>query len=197
MSSADGPAGHSRAKGRFDSNTNVLELTAASASATAGTHTVTVNSLAQTASGYLAEISDSSSALSGQITFEMGNGKAETFVMGGQPPSGAAANTTYTGSRAATLASLASAINSSGVGITANVESRLGGFVAEPYFGNLGRNRQHRGQWQYVRRHGADLGLHPDDWLDHHRQSGSRGESQAIRSAAASPSRWAMARQKT
>ena len=47
------------------SNTNVLELTAATSSATAGTHTVTVNSLAQTSSGYLADVSNSSAAISG------------------------------------------------------------------------------------------------------------------------------------
>jgi flagellar hook-associated protein 2 len=105
------------------SNTNVLELTAASSSATAGTHTVVVNSLAQTSSGYLAEISSSSAALSGSITLAVGSGTAETFTMGAEPSTGPASNTTYTGSGADTLSDLASSINSSGLGITANVEN--------------------------------------------------------------------------
>lgn len=105
------------------SDTNVLELTAATSSATAGTHTVVVNSLAATASGYLAEVSGSSTALSGQITLQVGNGTAKTFVIGAQSGSGSSGNTVYTGSGANTLSNLASAINSSGVGITANVES--------------------------------------------------------------------------
>jgi flagellar hook-associated protein 2 len=102
------------------SDTNVLELTSATASATAGTHTVVVNTLAATSSGYTAEVTSSSASLSGQITLQMGNGKAQTFVIG----SGTSGNgKIYTGSKAETLSDLASAINSSGVGITANVES--------------------------------------------------------------------------
>jgi len=101
------------------SNTNVLELMAASSSATAGTHTVVVNSLAATSSGYLAEVSDSSATLSGSITLQLGNGTAETFTIGAGTSSDGAI---YTGSGADTLSDLASEINSSGVGITANVE---------------------------------------------------------------------------
>ncbi len=105
------------------SNTNVLELTAASSSATAGTHTVTVNSLAQTSSGYLAEVADATDALSGSITLQAGEGNTETFTIGSAPSTGAAANTIYTGSASGddTLAALASAINASGVGISASV----------------------------------------------------------------------------
>jgi flagellar hook-associated protein 2 len=102
------------------SDTNVLTLTAANSSAVAGTHTVEVNSLASTASGYLAEVSDSSQTLSGKITLQVGSGTAQTFVIGAGTSSG---HTTYTGSGSDTLSDLASAINSSGVGITANVES--------------------------------------------------------------------------
>jgi flagellar hook-associated protein 2 len=108
------------------SNTSVLELTSASSSATAGTHTVTVNSLAQTSSGYLAEVSDSSSTLAGSITLQVGSGTAETFTIGTEPTS-PASNTTYTGTGNNTLAALASAINASNVGITANVESDSNG----------------------------------------------------------------------
>jgi flagellar hook-associated protein 2 len=105
------------------SDTNVLELTAATSSATSGTHTVVVNSVAQTSSGYLAEVTNFSATLSGSITLQAGGGTTETFVIGTQPDSGAAGNTVYTGSGADTLSDLASAINSSGVGVTANVES--------------------------------------------------------------------------
>lgn len=88
------------------SNTNVLQLTSASSSATSGTHTVVVNSLAQTASGYLTAITNASDALSGSITIQVGTGAAKTITLG-------TSNNT--------LAGLASAINSSGAGITASV----------------------------------------------------------------------------
>jgi flagellar hook-associated protein 2 len=88
------------------SDTNVLELTAASSSATAGTHTVVVNSLAQTSSGYLAPVASASTALSGSITIQVGSGKAQTITLG-------TSNNTLTG--------LAAAINSAGIGVTANV----------------------------------------------------------------------------
>ncbi len=102
------------------SNTNSSELTAASSSAVAGTHTVVVNSLAATSSGYLPEIANSSDKLSGAFTLQLGNGTAKTVVIGAaqSPP---AANTIYTGSGINTLAGVASAINSSGLGITASV----------------------------------------------------------------------------
>jgi flagellar hook-associated protein 2 len=106
------------------SNTNVLELTSASSSATAGTHSVTVNRLASTSSGYLGEVSGSSAALSGQLTLQAGDGSAITFVIGAGSSTG---STIYTGSGNDTLDDLASAINSSGVGITANVENDSAG----------------------------------------------------------------------
>jgi flagellar hook-associated protein 2 len=88
------------------SDNNVLELTAASNSAVAGTHTVVVNNLARTSSGYLAAISNSTDKLTGSLTFQVGNGKARTVSL---PSSGG------------TLASLAAAINSSGAGVKASV----------------------------------------------------------------------------
>ncbi|MFZ0336685.1 MAG: flagellar filament capping protein FliD, partial [Terracidiphilus sp.] len=101
------------------SDTNVLELTAASSSATAGTHTVVVNNLAQTSSGYLDSIANASDALSGSMTIKLGNGTTENIVIGAatNPP---AANTIYTGSGKDTLADIASAINSANLGLTAN-----------------------------------------------------------------------------
>lgn len=88
------------------SDTNVLELTAASSSAVAGTHSVVVNNLAQTSSGYLAEITNSADKLSGSITLQAGSGKAQTIILNSSDDS---------------LAGLASAINASGAGITASV----------------------------------------------------------------------------
>jgi flagellar hook-associated protein 2 len=106
------------------SDENVLTLTAANSTAVAGTHTVVVNSLAATSSGYLAEVTSSSAALSGQVTLQVGSGTAQTFVIGAGTSS---AGTTYTGSGADKLSELATAINSSAVGITANVESDSSG----------------------------------------------------------------------
>ena len=90
------------------SDTNVLELTAATSSAVAGTHTVVVNNLAQTSSGYLAPIANASETLTGSITLQVGSGTAQTIDV-----------PTTTGDN--TLAGLAAAINSSGVGVTASV----------------------------------------------------------------------------
>jgi flagellar hook-associated protein 2 len=88
------------------SNTNVLDLTSASPTATAGTHTVVVNSLAQTASGFLAPITNSSDTLAGSITVQVGSGAGQTITLN---------------SSNNTLAGLAAAINSSGAGVTATV----------------------------------------------------------------------------
>jgi len=94
------------------SNTNVLELTSASTSAVAGTHTVTVNSLASTSSGYLAEIANASDTLSGAITLQVGSsGQSQTFNM----------EDVNTAEGGTTMADLASYINSSNVGIDASV----------------------------------------------------------------------------
>jgi flagellar hook-associated protein 2 len=87
------------------SDTNVLELTSASTSATAGTHTVVVNNLAQTSSGYLAAITSASDTLSGSITLQVGSTQ-KTITLDSSDN---------------TLSGLASAINSSGVGVVANV----------------------------------------------------------------------------
>jgi flagellar hook-associated protein 2 len=90
------------------SDTNVLSLTAADSSAIAGTHTVEVTNLAQTSSGYLAPVSNSSDTLTGSITLKVGSGTAETISV----PTASGKNT---------LAGLAAAINASGVGIDASV----------------------------------------------------------------------------
>lgn len=88
------------------SDTNVLELTSASSSATAGTHSVIVKSLAQTSSGYLDAISDASDTLAGTLTIKVDN-NSEVFDLSKLSNQ--------------TLAGLQAAINSSGLGVTANV----------------------------------------------------------------------------
>ena len=103
------------------SDTNVLSLTAANSTAIAGTHTVTVTDLAQTSSGYLAPIANASDVLSGSITLQAGTGGTAQTIVIGAAPSTPAANTIYTGSGVNTLAGVAKAINSSGVGIDASV----------------------------------------------------------------------------
>jgi len=108
------------------SDTNVLELTAASSSAVAGTHTVEVTSLAQTSSGYMAPIASASTKLSGSITLKVGaSGTPQTITLN---------------SSNNTLAGLASAINSSGVGITASVLTDSSGSRLSLVSGTSGAN---------------------------------------------------------
>ena len=88
------------------SDSSVLQLTAANRSAIAGTHAVTVNSLATTSSGYLDGITSLSDTLSGSITLQVGKGAAQTINV---PTSNN------------TLEGLESAINTSGLGISASI----------------------------------------------------------------------------
>jgi len=120
MSSLTDAEGILSEKTGSSSDTNVLSLTAADSTAIAGTHTVEVTSLATTSSGYLAAIPSASDSLSGSFTLQVGSGTAQTIVIGAAP-SPPAANTIYTSSGVDTLAGLAEAINSSGVGINASV----------------------------------------------------------------------------
>jgi flagellar hook-associated protein 2 len=107
------------------SDTNVLELTAASSSAVAGTHTVIVKNLATTSTGYLAPITSASDTLSGSISIQVGTGKALSISV---PTSNS------------TLAGLASAINSSGVGVTASVLTDSSGSRLSLVSGTSGAN---------------------------------------------------------
>lgn len=89
------------------SNENVLSLSSADSSAIAGTHTITVQNLAQTstaASGVVA----SSDVLSGSVTIQVGSGVANTVTVGDSNTS-------------ATLDGLATAINRANIGVTATV----------------------------------------------------------------------------
>lgn len=95
-------------KSGSSSDNSVLELSSATSSAVAGTHTVTVTNLAQTSSGYLTKISDDSNTLSGSITLKVGSSGTEQTI-------------DVDNLTTKTLDGVASAINSSGVGITASV----------------------------------------------------------------------------
>jgi flagellar hook-associated protein 2 len=90
------------------SDTSVLQLSSATSAATAGTHSIVVGNLAQTSSGYLDEVSSASDPLAGSITIN-GNGNSQTFKISDLSSSNQ------------TLKGLATAINSAGVGVTANV----------------------------------------------------------------------------
>src|ERR1700756_3268360 len=62
------------------SDTSVLQLTGASSSAVAGSHTITVTSLAQTSSQYTNAI-PSSDTLSGTLGIAVGSGAAQTITI--------------------------------------------------------------------------------------------------------------------
>ena len=96
------------------SDTNVLELTSASSTAEAGTHTVTVQNLAQTSSA-ASDAVGASDVLTGGITFKVGTGDWQTVNVGD-------------GSTAATLSGLAMAINNDpDAGVTASVLTNADG----------------------------------------------------------------------
>lgn len=87
------------------SDTSVLQLTSAATTAVAGSHTLVVNSLAQTSSYYSGAIA-SGDVLSGSLTLAVGGGAAQTLTLD---------------STDNTLATLASAINSGSYGVSASV----------------------------------------------------------------------------
>jgi flagellar hook-associated protein 2 len=94
------------------SNPDVLTLSSADATATAGSHTVLVSQLAQTSSEYTDPIS-ATDTISGALTIKVGNGTAHTIpVVGGSSD---------------TLASYAAAINYADIGVTASIVSDASG----------------------------------------------------------------------
>ncbi len=99
------PTGVLADKEGSSSDTGVLTLTSASSTAVAGTHTVVVNSLAQTSSADTAEIG-TNDALSGDVTIQVGSGATQTVAVDSSNP---------------TLAGLSAAINAADIGVTANV----------------------------------------------------------------------------
>jgi flagellar hook-associated protein 2 len=89
------------------SDTNVLALTAASTTAIAGSHTVTVNQLAQTSSFYTAnEAASAADTLTGSLTIAVGTAASQTIPI---------TNSNNT------LNTLAAAINTGSYGVTASV----------------------------------------------------------------------------
>ena len=125
MSSLTDPEGIMAQKEGSSSDTNVLELTAATSSAASGTHTVVVHNLAETSSGAMAEIANSADTLSGSVTLQVGSGTAQTITLGASDD---------------TLSGLASAINSSGAGITASVLTDATGSRLSLVSGTSGAN---------------------------------------------------------
>ena len=97
------------------SDTNVLTLSSASASAVAGTHTVTVQNLAQTSSA-ASDAVGASDVLTGSITFKVGSGAWQTVNVGD-------------GNTASTLSGLSAAINYADLGVTASVLTNADGTV--------------------------------------------------------------------
>ena len=61
------------------SDPNVLALSAAGTTAVAGSHTVTVNQLAQTSSFYTNEAANATDTLSGSLTIAVGSAKGQTI----------------------------------------------------------------------------------------------------------------------
>ena len=93
------------------SNTGVLALSAASSSAIAGSHTITVTSLATTSSKYSTSVA-STDVLSGSLTLRVGSATARTITID---------------SSSNTLSSLASTINNGSYGVTASVVTDTNG----------------------------------------------------------------------
>ncbi len=95
------------------SDTNMLQLMSAGPTAVAGTHTVTVQKLAQTSSA-ASDAIGASDVLTGGVTFKVGNGKWQTVNVGDS------------GSKA-TLSGLSAAINAAGAGVQASVLTNADG----------------------------------------------------------------------
>jgi flagellar hook-associated protein 2 len=95
------------------SNTNVLQLSSASASAVAGTHTIVVQNLAQVSTAATDAVK-ATDTLTGGITIKVGNGNWQTVKVGD-------------GSTDATIAGLSAAINNADLGVTANVLTNADG----------------------------------------------------------------------
>lgn len=88
------------------SNPDLLSLTSATSTAVAGSHTVVINSLAQTSSEYSGTLTNADDTLSGTLTIQVGSGTSNTITVD---------------SSSNTLASLSAAINAADVGVSASV----------------------------------------------------------------------------
>ena len=99
------PAGVLSGKQGSSSDTNTLALLSADTTATAGSHTVTVQSLAQTSTEASSAVG-ANDILSGSFSFHIGSGSSQTVSV---DPSNN------------TLAGLAATINQAGIGVSASV----------------------------------------------------------------------------
>jgi flagellar hook-associated protein 2 len=99
------PAGVLSGKQGSSSDTNTLELLSADTTATAGSHTVTVQNLAQTSTEASSAVS-ANDILSGSFSFHIGSGSSQTVSV---DPSNN------------TLAGLAATINQAGIGVSASI----------------------------------------------------------------------------
>lgn len=95
------------------SNTNVLTLSSANATAVAGSHTVVVNSLAQTSSVYSARVTHIGDTLSGSLSLQIGAGPAQSISLD---------------SSNNTLQTLASYLNNGAYGVSASVVQDTAGY---------------------------------------------------------------------
>jgi flagellar hook-associated protein 2 len=99
------PAGVLSGKQGSSSDTNTLALLSATTAATSGSHTVSVQRLAQTSTEASSAVA-ANDTLSGSFTFHIGSGSSQTFSV---DPSNN------------TIAGLAAAINHAGIGVTASI----------------------------------------------------------------------------
>lgn len=103
----------------ISSDTSAVNATASS-SATAGTHTVVVNSLATTGESYSNDLSSASSTITaGALVFTLGSGAQQTINIPGDSTTDSSGNTTT--STTTTLTNAAAYINEQDMGITASV----------------------------------------------------------------------------
>jgi flagellar hook-associated protein 2 len=105
------------------SNSDLLSLTSADSTATAGSHTVVINSLAQTSADYSDTIANATDVLSGTITIQVGSGQPTAVTVD---------------SSSNTLATLANAINSAALGVKASVITDASGSRLSLVSGNSG-----------------------------------------------------------
>jgi flagellar hook-associated protein 2 len=103
------PLGVAASKEGSSSDNNVLTLTSAGTSAVAGSHTIVVNQLAQTASNFSGLVASASDTLSGTVSIQIGTGAS------------AKTQTITIDSSNNTLATLSAAINAGSYGVTAEV----------------------------------------------------------------------------
>lgn len=105
ISALTDPAGVLSGKQGSSSDTNTLALLSATTTASAGSHTVTVQQLAQSSTEASSAVA-ANDTLSGSFTFHLGSGSSQTVSV--DPAN-------------ATMAGLAATINQAGIGITASV----------------------------------------------------------------------------